>query len=967
MGYLAVLSLGLLLLPRGGQPSSDRRVPPSFRPLFSQAAQLRSQGEFAESYATLEQALALCGQDRTRTYQGKCLVRMGLLKWNLGEITESARLFGEAAAAFEADRDSISKGFCAKCLELIRIYEQAKNDRAARLYHRSVDRFNRACALGREIGFLDLQLKCLRQQAMAFLDMRELELFLENSKKGLEIAVAIRHRTEQGRCLNHIGVFYQQRHDYSKAVAHFNQALSIIRTEDDPETEAECLSNLGLAYRELGNLDRAHLYLSEALALDKRRGDVNAVSMDLDNIGTVLLRRGLDGDNEQDLRQALEAFQNGLRTQDQGHADPLIRFSALNNMGIILNEIGDHKAARLRFGQALRIADGEERVLERCHVLMNIASSHLDETNVEDALALYRMSYGAGVEHSFENVLMESCFGLGQCYERRHESALALSFYRRAIEAMETVRGRIASEPLMIGFSRNKLRPFERAVHILADQYALSPSLEGVAQMFDLVERAKAQAFLESVREARIDLSGPEHSILRERQQAISRAISELTAKLADHSVSESEEQALKNELELDEEEYVRLNSEMRATGRAGKAGWRQNVRRTDEIRRLLRQDDAVMLEYFLGEQQSYLILVSPAKVRLHLLPARGVIERSLRAYLRLISDRSSDPRAGFEAAERIGRELLPLDQDEELKRAKSIIVIPDGILHNLPFEAVRVRDEAGSRYLVEEVAVSYCPSASSLAVLKTSPSPGKRTKGVLAVGAPNYGRMTLRREGRRDAAGMKSGEDTMDIPPLPYSKGEVQDIAKSLASLGVDTLTGDAANENTIRQWPLKDYRIIHFACHGFLNESSPFRSALALSAADGSMDDGLLQMREIYELNLNADLVVLSACQTAAGRLERSEGLMGLARPFFFAGARSVIASLWPINDKSTVTFMHDFYTHLVGGRPAVEALREAKTKMLKSPWAHPFYWASFLFQGDPAAVQIDEHDRRGFLNAE
>ena len=738
-----------------------------------------------------------------------------------------------------------------------------------------------------------------------------------------------------------------------------------MRAVGDPETEAECLSNLGLAYRELGNLDRAFFYLSAALALDKRKGDAKSVSVDLDNIGTVLLRRGLDEDNEQDLRQALEAFQNGLLIQGQGMANPLIRFSALNNMGIILNQLEDHDGARLRFGQALRIVDDEKHALERCHVLMNIAASHLDEMNVEDALPLYRMSYDASVERSFENVLMESCFGLGQCYERRHEFALALSFYRRAIEAMETVRDRISSEPLMIGFARNKIRPFERAIHILADEYALRPSPEGVAQVFDLIERAKAQAFLESIREARIDLSGSDHSILRERQQAISRNISELTSILADHTISGSEEQGLKNEIELDEEEYVRLSSEMRAMGRAGDKAWGQDIRHADEIQWLLRQEDAVMLEYFLGEQRSYLVLVSPANVRLHLLPAKGAIERSLRAYLKLISDRSSDPRDGFGAAERIGRELFPRDHDEDLKRAKTVIVIPDGILHNLPFEAIRVRDEAGSRYLVEDIAISYCPSASSLAVLKTSSSPRKGNKGVLAVGAPNYGRMTIRHEcilvGRRDSPGMISGEEVVEIPPLPFSRREIQGIAKSLASLGVDTLTGDAASETNIKQWPLRDYGIIHFACHGFLNELSPFRSALALSATEVSGDDGFLQMREIYGLTLNADLVVLSACQTAAGRLERSEGLMGLARPFFFAGARSVIASLWPINDESTVTFMHDFYTHLVGGHPAGEALRDAKIKMLKSPRAHPFYWASFLFQGDPSAVEIGENNVR------
>lgn len=925
MGRLAVLSLGLLFFALGHPPSDPQAVRTSFRQLSLRAAGLRSQGEFKESYAALEQALALCPDDRRQTYQGRCDIRMALLKWNLGDIGESTRLIGEAAAAFEKIGDPRSQEFCVKWLEFVRLYNLGKDDRLAKLYHRSIDRFGQANALGREMGLPDLQLKCLCQQALAYLDLRDLDRFLGSSQKALEIAMAIHHRTEQGRCWINIGVYHQQRHNYSQAVASFEKALEILRAVDEQETEAGCLSNLGLVYRELGNLERARFYLSEALELDQRRGDTNSVAMDLANMGSVLLRKGLDGDSEQDLRQALEAFQKGLVIQDRGGAPPLIRFTSLNDIGIILNELQDHDGARFRFEQALEIADGEQRVLERCHVLLNIAALDLDERNVEDALALYGICYEVSSKNAFENVFIESCIGLGQCHERRRESDLALSFYRKGIDALEKMRDRISSEPLLIGFARNKLRPFERAVHILADRYDWNPSPELVGEMFVLVERAKARAFLESVREAQVYLSGPEYSILRERQQALSRTISDLSSMLANHAVSGSQEQALRNELEQEEEEFVRLSSEMKVWARGQGRTWDQDIRRADEIQSLLRKEGTVMLEYFLGEPRSYLILVSPTQAKLYPLPAKGTIERSLRAFLKFLSDRSSDPRAGLEAAERIGHELLPLDREGAFKRAKALIVIPDGILHNLPFETLRIRDGAGSRYLVEDMAVSYCPSASALAVLMSSKGQGKWKKGLLAVGATQ----------------------------LPFSKKEVLDIANSLAAFGTDVLTGDAATEGAVKQWPLNDYRIIHFACHGFLDEGSPLRSALVLSDADAAGDDGLLQMREIYGLNLGADLVVLSACQTAAGRLERSEGPMGLARPFFFAGARSVIASLWPVNDQSTVAFMHDFYRSLAAGHPAGEALHDAKKRMLKSPWAHPFYWASFMLQGDPSAA--------------
>jgi CHAT domain-containing protein len=167
------------------------------------------------------------------------------------------------------------------------------------------------------------------------------------------------------------------------------------------------------------------------------------------------------------------------------------------------------------------------------------------------------------------------------------------------------------------------------------------------------------------------------------------------------------------------------------------------------------------------------------------------------------------------------------------------------------------------------------------------------------------------------------------------------------------DVLTGESASETRLKTMALMDYRIIHFACHGSLDERFPFRSALILSSANTSEDDGLLQTREIYGLAMNAGMVVLSACQTAKGHLEKSEGPMALTRPFFFAGARSIIASLWPISDKATVFFMHEFYRNLILGRSKSESLRYAKIKMLDSSWGHPYYWASFMLQGDPSPL--------------
>jgi CHAT domain-containing protein len=265
----------------------------------------------------------------------------------------------------------------------------------------------------------------------------------------------------------------------------------------------------------------------------------------------------------------------------------------------------------------------------------------------------------------------------------------------------------------------------------------------------------------------------------------------------------------------------------------------------------------------------------------------------------------------------------------------------------------LRIPDGAGSRYLVESAAVSYCPSASALALLGNPDHRERWKKDLLALGGPNYA---------HDYGTTIEGE-RIEWAPLVFSRREVLNIAQLFSANTVDVLMGDAATEDSVKKLSLKDYRIIHFACHGFLDERYPYRSALALSLTDASEEDGFLQMREIYGLSMKAELVVLSACQTGKGPLERSEGPMGLARPFFFAGARSVLASLWPVNDQASVVFMREFYSRLRGGSSASEALSGAKRKMLRSKWKHPFFWASFMLQGDPLATGTVAAERGAF----
>lgn len=164
-------------------------------------------------------------------------------------------------------------------------------------------------------------------------------------------------------------------------------------------------------------------------------------------------------------------------------------------------------------------------------------------------------------------------------------------------------------------------------------------------------------------------------------------------------------------------------------------------------------------------------------------------------------------------------------------------------------------------------------------------------------------------------------------------------------------------ATEEKLKSIPLDDFRIIHFATHSLLDEKNSNRSALVLNLDDDPEEDGFFQIQEIYSTRLNADLVVLSACQTAKGKIEKGEGIQGMTRAFFYAGSKSVLASLWNIDDKSTADLMTYFYSFLSRGLTIQEALNKAKIKMLDSEYRSPYYWAAFVLIGD-ADRRIDFH---------
>ena len=949
--------LWLLLFPIEDQLAGSRQNNLLFQRSFQSAVSLGSQGEFEQASSALLRALSISRQLKYSYGQRRCLLRLAINRWNLGYVAESSEYFNEARAAFKNANDRRAEEYCLKCLKIIRLYNQGKATRDTNANYLSLEKFQQAIFLGRETGFPEFELKCLRQMGLTYWQMGRLALFLESSKKGLEISNRINHKIEKAKFLNNIGVYYQKHNDYSLALIYYENALSLIKAMDDQPTEAECLSNIGILYRDLGNLAKAQQYLSSALELDKIVGDMDSISTDMHNIGSVYLRMGIDGQNTQDLLRALDMFRSCLSLRRIEKTNSLIKFAALNSIGIIQSELKDYPNARNNFSSAMKFVEKGKYPSEKCQIINNIAACFVYENNIDDAIKYYSKALEIGSEHSLENILMESCLGLGQCFEIKGEYFSSISFYKRSIEAMENVWDRIPFESFKIGFARNKMHAYQRIIKILVSRHSANPHMTSLEEIFNFVERAKARAFLENIRETWEDGNRGTHAGFHERQQEISKNISLLSRRLLSDILSAELKQQINIELEREEEKYIRLVSETKTEARNKGLKITEEICSISQIQNQIIDDQTVILEYFIEEKESYLIIITRRSAELCVLAGRDDLEKSLRAYIKLLSVRSNDAQVGVEAEERIAKELIPLVKGGLLEDAKALIVIPDGILHYLPFETLRASIGHGSGYLIEKLVISYCPSSSSLFILKKQEKRNVRQRALLALGGPNYGILPASEHetAKKDVLNQLYDEQRFRFSPLPFSKREVLEIGKLFARSERTILVGDKASEEAVKKLPLVEYRLIHFACHGFLDERNPFRSALVLSLKAQQEEDGYLQMREIYGLTMNADLVVLSACQTGNGPLERAEGPMWLARPFFYAGARSVLVSLWSINDKTTAIFMKEFYRNLVEGCDAGRALQLAKIRMLNSAWSHPFYWASFILIGDPTVVSM------------
>lgn len=349
-------------------------------------------------------------------------------------------------------------------------------------------------------------------------------------------------------------------------------------------------------------------------------------------------------------------------------------------------------------------------------------------------------------------------------------------------------------------------------------------------------------------------------------------------------------------------------------------------------------QPSELFVEYVLSEPVSYALAVTRTTVHCYSLPARDVLQKQVVQYRSELMAKKADPTLG----QRLFESLLA--DVPEFKLKPDLIVVPDGDLNLLPFAALM----NGGQYVLASHVVSVAPSGTVFDLLRHRPARNDQEASLPFLGVAAWTARTRSETLLALVRRAVSEPERRQFVALPESRYEVESVADDLP--GPDTvLLGSRATETAFKQLPLNRYRVIHLALHGYVDPEFPDRSALVFAPEEPPRDDGLLQIREIRRLPLDASLVTLSACDTGLGPIGE-EGVGNIVNAFIDSGARSVVFTLWAVEDQATTHLMVAFYRHLGNHEAKAEALRSAQLEMMRSG-ASPYYWAGFELDGEPA----------------
>jgi CHAT domain-containing protein/Tfp pilus assembly protein PilF len=935
-----------------------------------------------------------------RLAEANTLQSIGLTYRALGDMPQAIKYYESALAIQQTGGDRRGEAFTLAYLGLA-IALEGNLRKALDCYEQSLRIWQ---ALDYKLGLADAH-----NRIGGIYDLRgELQEALRYYEIALNLRRDLANRGGMAAVLNNIATIYDKLGETQKTIETYNRAAEILAEVSDYKTLASVFHNLGYTYASLGDSQTALRYYEQAREVRKKANDPLNDATTIASIGRLSASEG-------DFRKALEYYNQALVIQKEANSS--WQAYTLINIGQAYVSLGEIEKAITYYEQALKLLreagdrQGEAFSLDRLgQALTQAGQSQRALDALQSALPLWQ---AVGDRNGEATTL----YGIARVESGRGRLAEARKRIEEAIAIAESMRTKVSGQDLRAFYLASVRDYYDLGVDLLMELHQTKPSEGYDVAALHLSDRARARSLLESLIEAHADIRRGADSTLLERERQLEHQLDATVQRqvsLANEKYTEAQKAALDKEVATILTEYRQVQAQIRVTNPRYAELSQPQILNLQETQERLLDQDTLLLEYALGNERSYLWVITKSSISSFVLPPRRQIETAVRNFYELLTARGRVIKGEREAATEARTEKADRDFPEAsahlsqmllapaapLLAGKRLLIVPDGALHYIPFAALPAPDasygavaagqilsspqnrrapanissQATSKYrpLIVDHEIVYIPSVSVLSALRhqlQGRQPASHAVAVLADPVFASDDPRLRRGAKIEArageapsdrrsltrAVVEAGaaEDIFAIPRLPFSRREADAIvAAATDKEAMKALDFDASRDVALSS-QLGQYRILHFATHAFLNNKHPEFSGIVLSLVDkqGKPVNGFLQLRDVYNLKLPAELVVLSACQTGLGKEIRGEGLIGLTRGFMYAGAARVMASLWKVDDAATAALMSRFYKRVLGEglRPA-EALRAAQVEMWRQKaWNSPYYWAAFTLQGE------------------
>jgi CHAT domain-containing protein/Flp pilus assembly protein TadD len=807
--------------------------------------------------------------------------------------------------------------------------------------------------------------------------------------RSLELYSAVRNKAGEGLSLTALGLMQSTNGEDERAISKHREAIAIFQSIGDHQSEAIAVNGLGQAYENLMDYNTALENYEQALRLFQDGGARDFAAVATSNVARAygLMR---------DFKKAVAYYEKCL-ILSRAAKKVRTEANALNDLAAIYAAQGNREKTISQYRKLLKFYDAISDRRQQAMAWNHLGDAYLGFAETQQALTAYERALPLSKQTDDKAVLLSSLFNLARAHSDLGHLEAALSHIEQSIKIIEDLRSNVANPDFRTSYFSGVHKHYALWIDVLMQLDRQRPG-EGFAAAGLLAsEKARARSLLDNLIDvgANIDPGADPELLSRKRElEGLLRAHAQYQMELSISGKNSAKKEEVACELSELRTEYQEIESRLVAQNPRSQNPGPPAVSSLAEVQAQLLDGDTILLEYALGEDRSYLWAVTADSLHSYQLPSASILETAGREVYKLLTARQavgenieSGYLANVEDSDRLytekARELsqMLLGQVADQLGNKRLVIVSEGILQYIPFEALPAPQPrtAGSLVpkapemplLIASHEIVTLPSISTLAAIRKEKHKDASSDRVVAVladpvfsnnddrvqnGTQNAVITSLNSDGVSGGSAVRSfRRTTRQAGPtrLVHASEEADAIlAATPRGTGMIARGFDASREVAMSSL-ISKYRIVHFATHGFLNTDHPELSGIVMTMVnhDGSKTNGFLSLQDIYSLNLSADLVVLSACDTALGKDIRGEGLVGLTHGFMASGAKSVVATLWKVDDRATAVFMATFYEALLkdGVTPAA-ALRTAQQRVRQEKaWQAPYFWAGFVLQGE------------------